>query len=148
VTRRRPDKNAPAGRRTGRARQFDTGYVTLFTLGVALGMVSVVGLVLDGGRAQRAQSDSFGAAAAAARAGAQELDAAAAVEGQVRLDDDRASEAALSFLDARGLAGTVSVTDTKITVTVNRHVDFVIMPGGASLDATATSRVTQERATP
>jgi Flp pilus assembly protein TadG len=124
----------------------DRGYVTLFTLGVSLAAVSVVGLVLDGGRAQRAQSDAFGAAAAAARAGAQELDAAAAVNGVVRLDPERASDAARAFLAARGLSGTVTVTDTRVSVTVAREVDFLILPGAARLDATATSRVTQERA--
>jgi Flp pilus assembly protein TadG len=124
----------------------DAGYVTLFTLGVSLALVSVVGLVLDGGRAQRAQSDAFGAAAAAARAGAQQLDAVAAVDGEVRLDPDLAAEAVHAFLAARGASGTVSVTGTRVTVTVSRDVDFLILPGATRLDATATSRVTQERA--
>ena len=122
----------------------DRGYVTLFTAGVALGVVSVVGLVLDGGRALRAQSDSFGAAAAAARAGAQELDAEASVHGEVRLDGDAAAGAARAFLAARGLSGTVSVTDTRVTVTVRRDVDFAVLPGSAQLDATATSRVARD----
>jgi Flp pilus assembly protein TadG len=126
----------------------DRGYVTLFTAGVALGVVSVIGLVLDGGRALRAQSDSFGAAAAAARAGAQELDPVASVNGEVRLDDVQAKVAAQEFLAARGLSGTVSVSDTRITVTVTRQVDFAVLPGGATLDATATSRVTRDREAP
>jgi Flp pilus assembly protein TadG len=105
----------------------------------------VVGLVLDGGRALRAQSDSFGAAAAAARAGAQELDPVASVNGEVRLDDDAAVAAARGFLAARGLSGTVRVTDTRVTVTVTRDVDFAVLPGSARLDATATSRVTRDR---
>ncbi|HET6953503.1 MAG TPA: pilus assembly protein TadG-related protein [Acidimicrobiales bacterium] len=124
----------------------DPGYVTLFTAGVALGVVSVVGLVLDGGRALRAQSDSFGAAAAAARVGAQELDPVASVAGEVRLDDVAAGDAARRFLADRGLTGTVTVTDTQVRVTVVRDVDFAVLPGSARLDATATSRVTRERA--
>jgi Flp pilus assembly protein TadG len=126
----------------------DRGYVTLFTAGVALGVVSVIGLVLDGGRALRAQSDSFGAAAAAARAGAQELDPVASVSGEVRLDSVQANVAAHEFLAARGLSGTVRVTDTRVTVTVTRHVDFAVLPGGTRLDATATSRVTRDREAP
>jgi Flp pilus assembly protein TadG len=126
----------------------DRGYVTLFTAGVALGVVSVIGLVLDGGRALRAQSDSFGAAAAAARAGAQELDPVASVNGEVRLDDVQARVAAQEFLAARGLSGTVSVSDTRVTVTVTRQVDFAVLPGGTRLDATATSRVTRDREAP
>jgi Flp pilus assembly protein TadG len=140
------DRGGRLGRTGGARRRVDAGYVTLFTAGVALGVVSVVGMVLDGGRALRAQSDSFGVAAAAARAGAQELDAVASVEGEVRLDDDAAAEAAHQFLAARGLSGTVSVTDTQVTVTVTRNVDFTVLPGSAHLDATATSRVTRERA--
>jgi len=127
---------------TGAAR--DRRYVTLFTAGVALGVISVVGLVLDGGRALRAQSDAFGVAAAASRAGAQELDASASVNGEVRLDPAGASSAAEDFLTARGLKGTVRVTDTRVTVTVSRRVDFAVLPGGADLDATATSRVARD----
>ncbi|HEY7068719.1 MAG TPA: pilus assembly protein TadG-related protein [Acidimicrobiales bacterium] len=124
----------------------DAGYVTLFVLGVSMGMTSVIGLVLDGGRAQRAQSDCFGIAAAAARAGAQELDASAAVSGEVRLDEAQASLAASTYLSEHGVDGTVSVADREVTVTAVRHVDFLMLPGGVTLDATATSRVTQERA--
>ena len=124
----------------------DAGYVTLFVLGVSMGMTSVIGLVLDGGRAQRAQSDCFGIAAAAARAGAQELDASAAVAGEVRLDEAEASLAASTYLSEHGVDGTVSVADREVTVTAVRRVDFLMLPGGVTLDATATSRVTQERA--
>lgn len=124
----------------------DAGYVTVFTLGVSMALVSVVGLVLDGGRAQRAQSDAFGAAAAASRAGAQQLDPLAAVNGEVRLDPALAEEAVRSFLAPHGLTGTVTVTDTHVTVTVRRHLDYMILPGGTDLDATATTRITQERA--
>jgi hypothetical protein len=124
----------------------DAGYVTLFVLGVSMGMTAVIGLVLDGGRAQRAQSDCFGVAAAAARAGAQELDASAAVAGEVRLDETEASQAASSFLAEHGVDGSVSVAERQVTVTAVRHVDFLMLPGGVTLDATATSRVTQERA--
>jgi hypothetical protein len=124
----------------------DAGYVTLFVLGVSMGMTAVIGLVLDGGRAQRAQSDCFGVAAAAARAGAQELDASAAVAGELRLDETLASQAAASYLADHGVDGTVSVAERQVTVTAVRNVDFLMLPGGVTLDATATSRVTQERA--
>jgi Flp pilus assembly protein TadG len=126
----------------------DGGYVTLFALGVSLGLVAVIGLVHDGARAQRAQSDAFGAAAAAARAATQELDAGAAASGQVRLDPDKAREAAHEYLATRGLDGTVDVIGDRVTVSVTRHVDFQVLPGGTELDATATARATQERPTP
>lgn len=126
----------------------DGGYVTLFALGVSLGLVAVIGLVHDGGRAQRAQSDAFGAAAAAARAGTQELDPVAAASGEVRLDEGLASRAAHDYLAARGLEGSVTVTADHVTVTVTRHLDFQVLPGGIQLDATATARATQERPAP
>jgi hypothetical protein len=134
-------------RHHGRRRRDDRGYVTLFALGVSLGLVAVIGLVHDGGRAQRAQSDAFGAAAAAARAGTQELDPASAATGEVRLDPDLAGQAARDYLAARGLNGAVIVSGDRVTVTVIRHVDFQVLPGGTSLDATATARATQERPT-
>jgi hypothetical protein len=124
----------------------DPGYVTLFVLGVSMGVTALIGLVLDGGRAQRAQSDCFGIAAAAARLGAQELDSAAAVVGEVRLDETRATEAALDYLADHGATGEVAVAERQVTVTAVRDVDFLMLPGGTTLDATATSRVTQERA--
>ena len=37
----------------------EAGYVTLFVLGVSMGVAALIGIVLDGGRAQRAQSDCF-----------------------------------------------------------------------------------------
>lgn len=126
----------------------EDGYVTLFALGVSVGLVGVIGLVHDGGRALRAQSDAYGGAAAAARAGTQELDPAAATTGDVSLDADLASQAAHDYLAARDLGGTVTVTGDRVTVTVSRHVDFQVLPGGTSLDATATARATQERSAP
>ena len=38
------------------------------------------------------------------------------------------------------------MAERQVTVTAVRHVDFLMLPGGTTLDATATSRVTQERA--
>lgn len=124
----------------------DRGYVTLFTLGVSMAMVSLVGLVLDGGRAQRAQSDLFGTAAAAARAGAQQLDAVAAVDGAVQLDPEAAATAARDFLTTQGVTGRVTVDGAQITVEAWRHLDYLVLPGGTRLDATATTRITPERA--
>jgi len=135
-------------RRSHGRRRGDGGYVTLFALGVSVGLVGVIGLVHDAGRALRAQSDAYGGAAAAARAGTQELDPTSAAGGQVTLDPDLAREAAHDYLAARGLDGAVTATGDRVTVTVTRHVDFQILPGGTSLDATATARATQERPTP
>ena len=47
---------------------------------------------------------------------------------------------------AHGATGEVAVAERQVTVTAVRDVDFLMLPGGTTLDATATSRVTQERA--
>ena len=121
--------------------------MTLFVLGVSMGVTALVGIVLDGGRAQRAQSDCFGIAAAAARSAAQELDAAAAVSGEVRLDESDATQVAPRLPGRPRRHRRLSVAARQVTVTAVREVDYLMLPGGTRLDATATSRVTQERAT-
>jgi Flp pilus assembly protein TadG len=121
----------------------DRGFVTVWTVALAFACVSLVGLVHDAGRALRAQSDAFGSAAAAARAGAQEIDRVAAVTGTTRLDHDLASQAASAYLADRGLDGTVSVADMDVTVTVNHTTELQILPGSITVDATATAHAAQ-----
>lgn len=121
----------------------DEGFVTVWTVALAFACVSLVGLVHDAGRALRAQSDAFGTAAAAARAGAQEIDRVAAVSGTTRLDQDRAHSSAAAYLADRGIDGTVSVADMDVTVTVTDPVDLQILPGSITVDATATAHAAQ-----
>jgi Flp pilus assembly protein TadG len=124
-------------------RRDDQGFVTVWTVALAFACVSLVGLVHDAGRALRAQSDAFGSAAAAARAGAQEIDRPAAVTGTTRLDHDLAREAAGRYLAERGLDGTVSVAGMDVTVTVRHTTDLQILPGSITVDATATAHAAQ-----
>ena len=79
-----------------RAAPDDRGFMTVWTVALAFSCVLLVGLVHDAGRALRARSDAFGTAAAAARAGAQQIDRGAAVTGVLQLDQDLAYEAALA----------------------------------------------------
>jgi Flp pilus assembly protein TadG len=126
-----------------RVRRDDRGFVTVWTVALAFACVSLVGLVHDAGRALRSQSDAFGAAAAAARAGAQEVDRVAAVTGTTRLDQDLAHQSAAAYLSERGLDGTVTVADMDVTVTVTRTTDLQILPGSITVDATATAHAAQ-----
>jgi Flp pilus assembly protein TadG len=126
-----------------RFRRDDRGFVTVWTVALAFACVSLVGLVHDAGRALRAQSDAFGSAAAAARAGAQEVDRVAAVTGTTRLDENLAYQAAAAYLAERGLDGTVTVADMDVTVTVIHTTDLQILPGSISVDATATAHAAQ-----
>ena len=119
------------------------GFVTVWTVALSFACVSLVGLVHDAGRALRAQSDAFGSAAAAARAGAQEVDRVAAVTGTTRLDEGLAHQAAPAYLADPGHDGTVTVADMDVTVTVTHTTDLQILPGSITVDATATAHAAQ-----
>jgi hypothetical protein len=118
--------------------------MTVWTVALAFSCVLLVGLVHDAGRALRARSDAFGTAAAAARAGAQQLDRAAAVTGTLKLDPDAAQVAAQQFLADRGVTGSVTVGAMEVSVTVTDTTDLQIVPyGSVTVDATATAQAVQ-----
>ncbi|HLT70859.1 MAG TPA: pilus assembly protein TadG-related protein [Acidimicrobiales bacterium] len=108
-------------------RRDDRGYASAWTVAVAVACWALVGLVVDGGRALRERSDAFGAAAAAARAGVQEIDEVAAVQGEVRLDEGRAVAAAEALLARRGYEGEVTVDGVEVTVEVEGETDLKIL---------------------
>jgi hypothetical protein len=106
-----------------------------------------VGLVLDSGRVLRDRSEAFGAAAAAARAGAQQLDTRIAVaEGTPVLDEDAAQAAAHAYLADRGFDGEVEmVGDLGVMVTVTETTDLAIIPAPDSVtfEVSATAEAIQ-----
>jgi len=132
VTRRRPCRG-------------DRGYVSAWTIVIAVACWALVGLVVDGGRALRERSDAFGAAAAAARAGVQEIDERQAVEGVLDLDDELAEAAARRYLAARGYLGDVTVDGLDVTVSVSGATDLKILaaPDTVSYSVTARARAVQ-----
>lgn len=121
----------------------DAGFVTTWTVALAVATWALVGLVHDGARSVRARSDAFGAAAAAARVGTQELETDDLVLGIARLDHDDAARAALEVMDARGFDASVEVTETEVRVTATGVTDFTILPGSSSYTVTAVARVVQ-----
>jgi hypothetical protein len=131
---------------SGCARRNDAGLVAPFTAAVAVAIIWLLAIVLDGGRWMRAQSDTFGVAAAAARVGAQEIDEAAVLRGELQLDEVAATDAALDFLAARDLSGAVEVDGLEVTVMATGSVEFRLLPlGPVAIEATATARATEER---
>jgi Flp pilus assembly protein TadG len=136
------------GRGPGRRSLRDQGFVTVWTVALSFSCISLIGLVHDAGRALRARSDAFGTAAAAARAGAQEIDRAAAVLGDTRLDEQLALQTAASYLSSRGVQGEVSVADMDVTVTVTDTTDLQILPGSVTVNATATAHAAQGQTPP
>lgn len=121
----------------------DRGSVTVWAIGATVACMLMLGLVLDGGTMLRARSDAFSLASAAARAGAQQLDPDAAVEGNSVLDPAAAEQAALDYLTARGAAGTVIITPEVITVTVtsSAQLQMLSLAGADTASFTATSTV-------
>jgi Flp pilus assembly protein TadG len=116
----------------------DSGQVTALTASVLVVFVVMFALVVGGAEVLRARSDAFGAAAGAARAGAQELEEAAVVQGTVELDAEAAQAAAQSYLAARGASGSVSVSGTDVTVTVSDSVAIPRLGEVIGVEATAT----------
>ena len=116
----------------------DSGQVTALTASVLVVFVVMFALVVGGAEVLRARSDAFGAAAGAARAGAQELEEAAVVQGTVELDPEAAQAAAQSYLAARGATGSVSVSGTDVTVTVSDSVAIPRLGEVIGVEATAT----------
>lgn len=123
----------------------DRAFVTVWTIALTFSCVLLVGLAHDAGRALRARSDAFGTAAAAARAGAQQLDRGAAVTGTLKLDPDAARTTALRYLSDRDVTGSVDVEDMAVSVTVTDTTDLQILPypRRVSVDATATAEAVQ-----
>jgi Flp pilus assembly protein TadG len=105
-----------SGRRAGAG---ERGQVTVFLVVAVIGLLALVGLVLDGGLALAAKVEAIGRAQEAARAGAQQLDLDAyRADGTLTLDPDQARAAAYDYLATIGATGTVSVAGDTITVTV------------------------------
>lgn len=122
----------------------DRGSATVWMIGVTVCAFLMIGLVLDGGVMLRARSDAFAIAAAAARAGAQQLDQDAAVEGLTMLDPVAAEQAALDYLAANGATGSATVVGDVVQVSVTTTADLQLLnlvgAGSASFTATAQAQ--------
>lgn len=116
----------------------DRGSVTVWTISAVVSCMLMLALVVDGGTMLRARSDAFALAAAAARAGAQQLDRDAAVQGETKLDPSTAEQAALDYLAAHGATGNATVTARSITVTVHSHAELQLLRGAGEFTATST----------
>ncbi|MGE0139372.1 MAG: pilus assembly protein TadG-related protein [Ilumatobacteraceae bacterium] len=129
--------------RTRLAAGDDRGTVSVWAIGATVACMLMLGLVLDGGSMLRARSDAFSLAAAAARAGAQQLDPDAAVEGTATVDPVAVEQAALDYLATHGATGTVTVTADAITVTVSStaHLQLLTLVGADTASFTATATV-------
>jgi hypothetical protein len=116
----------------------DAGSITAMTATVVAGFVLMLALVVGGGAVLRARTEAIGTAAAAARAGAQQLDEDALAQGDVVIDFDNAEAAAQGYLAAQGADGTVSIAGADVIVTVNETVAIPQLGQSVTISATAT----------
>lgn len=108
----------------------DRGSVSLLFVVVALGLLAMAGLVIDGGGKARAAAEADDTAQAAARAGVQAVDPAAVLGGSApRADPALAAAAARSYLAAAGVEGTVSIAPggRRLTVTTTGSYNPVLL---------------------
>ena len=121
----------------------ERGSVTIWLALASFVMMALVGLAVDLGGQVHAQQRAHDLAAQAARAGAEQVQPAAAIEGRhARIDAAAARTAARRYLDAAGVAGNVTVTggDT-LTVRVRDAYQprFLTFVGLRHLDVTGTA---------
>ena len=98
----------------------DRGSISAFVVMLVLTFAVCAGLAVDGGRIVGGHVRAADHAENAARVGAQEI--VAIRTGTWRLDRARARTAARRYLDGQGVGGQITVSDTRVTVTVDLSV--------------------------
>ncbi|WP_245617540.1 pilus assembly protein TadG-related protein [Amycolatopsis taiwanensis] len=97
----------------------DEGRTTAFVVVLAIGILTLAGLTLDGGMALATKVKANGQAEAAARAGAQAIDLAAYRNtGTLQLLPTQAVADAQRYLATVGASGTVTVSGDTVTVVI------------------------------
>jgi Flp pilus assembly protein TadG len=125
----------------------DDGSILITGLLLMVALLLVIGLAVDMGRAFIVRRDLASIADDAALIGSQQVDQDALRTGRVALNPDAARAAASSALDGEpSVRGGAQATDERVTVTVRRGVQTVLL-GLAGVDhltvsaqATATPR--------
>ena len=110
----------------------EVGQVTAFVVVFVVALLGLAGLVIDGGYALAAKRQAIDEAAAAARAGAQELSVDAyRRDGSVALDPAAARAAAEAFVARTGHSGSVDADAQVVTVsvTINRPAALLHLVG-------------------
>lgn len=126
----------------------EAGAASVMVLALVVVLMVVAGLVVDGGRAVNARAAAMDAAEQAARAGANQIDAATLrATGAVVIDPAAASAAAVDHLVARGYdAGRVTVESdaqqVRVAVrdTVPTSLLSLVLIRSFEVEGTATAR--------
>ncbi|CAN5859646.1 hypothetical protein BH23ACT10_BH23ACT10_29280 [soil metagenome] len=123
----------------------ERGSISVFATVIALAMVLVAGLVLDGGRLLAARRQADDIAANAARAGAQAIDETSLRTGGTTVDPVAGADAVAVHLAATPASGTARIAADTVTVDVTLTVDMLLL-GLAGIGATTVSATRQARA--
>ena len=129
----------------------ESGFATLFVLGICLVVLLLGSLVVDFWRVLEARRELLAIADSAAAAGANGLDAGALRNGRVAIEPTRARALVFDSLgrdpEFSGVdAAAISVREDSVTVRLSAHVHFglagLLVEG---LDVRATGRATPHR---
>jgi len=120
----------------------EEGSVSAFLVVVLIGLLALLGLVVDGGRALVAHQEAVDVAEQAARAGADALSVGGLRDGVVRMDATRARMAAEGYLRQAGLNGQVSIQGEWVKVSVTREMRTLLLGivGLSRIKVVATGR--------
>jgi Flp pilus assembly protein TadG len=120
----------------------EEGSLSAFLVVVLIGLLALLGLVVDGGRALAAHQEAVDVAEQAARAGADALSVEGLRDGVVRMDPTRARMAAEKYLRQAGLNGEVSIQGEWVKVSVTREMRTVLLGivGLPTIKVVATGR--------
>jgi Flp pilus assembly protein TadG len=124
----------------------ERGSVTVFVAIVAVGLLAMAGLVVDGGAKVRAIQRADRVAAEAARAAGQSVDVSRALRGDgIRVDRRAARAAAEQYLRASGALGEARVSQDGRAITVTTHASaptvFLGLIGVPALSVTGHAEV-------
>lgn len=134
-------------------RRRDTGQATAFVVTMLAGVLLFAGLVLDGGLALAGKIAAADTAQEAARAATEQLQPLPLrTAHSLRLDRQRAVQAALRYISSSGDTGSAEAGNDSATVTVthHQHTQILSLIGISELTttATATARAEQGITTP
>ena len=119
-----------AGRNNGkpwRGSHDERGAIAAFVVLVMVGLLALLGLVVDGGAALTARQAAHVEAEQAARAGAGALSKDALRAGLIEIDGPAAVIAAEAFMAAAGHPGSAAVVGGVVTVWINYQVPTTIL---------------------
>ncbi|MFI8930599.1 TadE/TadG family type IV pilus assembly protein [Streptomyces sp. NPDC053474] len=122
----------------------DRGSMSLFFALTGLAILMVMGLLVDGGGALNASNRATSLAQEAARTAGQQIDPGQAIEGTaITIDPGAAQSAAQDYLAARGVDGTVTISEGGTTMTVTVHdtysTHFAQLVGKGTITVTGTA---------